>query len=238
MSKISSLAGPECQADPIKGDGFMTLRKRAGGALFTVTAAALAIGLGATTALAATTLTVKVTGSSSTGTVTASTSKTVFKDTRSGVTVTCTSSKASSSVPNGTHTGTSPVTIGSIKSLSFSGCTGPTGSVTIKVNKLPYALKIDSKTVSGKTDGIVTGVNNSVSTLGCSFVVTGSAPGFYNNGTHTLTQTPKLPITPLNKAVLTVSGVSGCSGLVINGDHATFTATYTVSPSSLKITSS
>jgi hypothetical protein len=216
----------------------MTLRRRAGGGLFAVTAAALAIGLGATTALAATTLTVKVTGSSSTGAISASTSKTTFKDTRSGVTVTCTSSKSKATVANGTHTGTSPVKIGSVSSLSFTGCTGPTGAVTIKVNKLPYSLKIDSKTVSGKTDGMVTGVNNTVITTGCSFVVTGSAPGFYNNGTHTLTQTPKLPITPLNKAVLTVSGVSGCAGLVLNGDHATFTATYTVSPSSLKITSS
>jgi hypothetical protein len=76
---------------------------------------------------------------------------------------------------------------------------------------------------------MITGVNTSVSTTGCSFNVTGSAPGFYTNSTHTLTLTPKLPITPLNKAQLTVSGVSGCSGLVNNGDHPAFNGSYKIS---------
>jgi len=214
------------------------MRRSIGRITFVGAAAALAIGFGATQVLAATTLTVKVSGSSSTGTVTASSTKTVLTDPRSGVAVTCTSSKTTAVVKNGTHTGTSPVQIGTITKLSFSSCTSVTGAVTVTVLALPYKLKIDSKTVSGKTDGIVSGVSTHVSTTGCSFNVTGSAPGFYNNGTHTLTQTPKLPITPLNKAQLTVSGVSGCAGLVVNGDHPTFKGTYTVTPSSLKITSS
>jgi hypothetical protein len=45
-----------------------------------------------------------------------------------------------------------------------------------------------------------------------------------------------LPITPLNTARLTVSNVAGCAGLVLNGDHATFTVTYTLSPATLTIT--
>jgi hypothetical protein len=215
----------------------MRIRKRAGSALLVVTASALAIGLSATMALATTaTLTVKVSGSSSTGTVTASSSKTVLTD--NGVSVTCTSSKATSVIKNGTHMGTSPVGIGTVTKLSFSGCTGPLGGVTVTVHSLPYKLSIDSKTVSGKTDGIISGVNTFVSTTGCSFTTSGSAPGFYNNGNHTLNMTSKLPITPLNKAQLTISGVSGCAGLIHNGDHPTYTATYTVSPTSLKITSS
>ena len=64
---------------------------------------------------------------------------------------------------------------------------------------------------------------------GCSFNVTGSAPGYYTNGSHTLTLTPKLPNKALNKAQLTISGVSGCAGLVSNGDHPTYTSTYTLS---------
>ena len=64
---------------------------------------------------------------------------------------------------------------------------------------------------------------------GCSFKVTGSAPGFYTNSTHKLSLTPKLPNTPLNKGRLTVSGVNGCAGLVNNGDHPSYTSTYTVS---------
>ena len=216
----------------------MGILRRTGSVLFLGSATAAVIALTAGPALAATTLTVKVTGSSSTGTVTASSSKTVLTDPRSGVSVTCTSSKSTAIVKNGTHTGTSPVQVGTVTKLSFTGCTGPTGAVTITVNALPYKLSVDSKTVSGKTDGIVSGISTHVSTTGCSFNTTGSAPGFYNNGNHTLNQTPKLPITPLNKAQLTVSGVSGCAGLVLNGDHPTFTGTYTASPSSLKITSS
>jgi hypothetical protein len=64
---------------------------------------------------------------------------------------------------------------------------------------------------------------------GCSFTVTGSAPGFYTNGTHKLTLTPKLPITPLNTARLTVGNVNGCAGLVSNGDHPSYKSTYTLS---------
>lgn len=216
----------------------MGILRRTGSVLFLGSATAAVIALTAGPALAATTLTVKVTGSSSTGTVTASSSKTVLTDPRSGVSVTCTSSKSTATVKNGTHTGTSPVQVGTVTKLSFTGCTGPTGAVTITVMALPYKLSVDSKTVSGKTDGIVSGISTHVSTTGCSFNTTGSAPGFYNNSNHTLNQTPKLPITPLNSAKLTVSGVSGCAGLVLNGDHPTFTGTYTATPTTLKITSS
>jgi hypothetical protein len=211
----------------------MTLRIRAGGGLFAATAAALAIGLGANTALAATTLTVKVSGG---GTISATSSSTVLTD--NGISLKCTKSTGKASVANGTKTGSSPVTIGSVTSLSFSGCTGPLGPVTVSVHKLPYKLQIDSKTVSGKTDGIVAGVNTSIASAACSLTVTGSAPGYYNNSNHTLNLTPSLPTKPLNSARLTVSNVSGCLGAINNGDHPTFKATYATSPTTLKITSS
>jgi hypothetical protein len=205
----------------------MRIRKRAGSALFVVAAVAMAIGLGATTALATSaTLTVKVTNG---GTYTASSSKTVLTD--NGVSVTCTGSKASGTIPTKTYTNaTTPVTVGTTAKLSFTGCTGPLGAVTVKVNALPYKVRVDSKTnSSGQTDGMVSGANTSVSMTGCSFKVTGSAPGFYTNGKHTLTLTNKLPIKPLNSARLTISNVSGCAGLVNNGDHPTYKSTYTVS---------
>lgn len=202
----------------------MTLRKRAAGALFTLTAAGLTVALGATTALAAT-LTVKVTNG---GTYTASTTKTVLTD--RGVSVTCTGSKGSGSVPTKTVTATSPVKVGTVASLSFSGCTGPLGAVKVTVSALPYSIKVDSKTNStGQTDGMITGVSTKVSMTGCSFNVTGSAPGFYQNSNHTLHLTKKLPITPLNTARLTISNVSGCAGLIVNGDHPSYTSTYAVS---------
>jgi hypothetical protein len=205
----------------------MRIRKRAGSALFVVAAAAAAIGLGATTALATSaTLTVKVTGG---GTYTATSSKTVLTD--NGVSVTCTGSKASGTIPTKTYTkATTPVTVGTSAKLSFSGCTGPLGAVTVKVNKLPYKVTVDSKTnAKGQTDGIITGANTSVSMTGCKFNVTGSAPGFYTNSSHTLSLTPKLPSKPLNSGQLTVSGVVGCASLVKNGDHPSYTSNYKVS---------
>ena len=76
---------------------------------------------------------------------------------------------------------------------------------------------------------MVAGANTSVTMTGCSFKVTGSAPGFYTNNGHTLTLTPTPPVKLLNKAQLTVSGVNGCAGLVSNGDHPAYKATYKVS---------
>ena len=207
----------------------MTLRKHAARGLFTVTAAALAIGFGATQALAATTLTVVVANG---GTIHASSSHTVLTD--NGISVTCSSSKGTASVPSKTTKGTSPVTIGSITALSFGGCTGPTGAVTVHVTKLPK-LQIDGKTSGSNTDGIVAGVSTSLTSTGCSFKVAGSAPGFWSNSSHTLNMTPSAK--GLNKAQLTISGVSGCLGLVHNGDHPSYTSTYTTG-SKMTITSS
>ena len=205
------------------------MRKGIGRILFTSTAAALAIGFGASSALATTaTLTVKVTHG---GTYTASSSSTVLTD--NGVSVTCTGSSAGGKIATKTYTSkTSPVKVGTSSTLSFTGCTGPLGAVTVTVNSLPYSVKVDSATnSSGQTDGMVTGVNTSVSMTGCSFVVTGGAPGYYTNSTHVLSLTPTLPQKALNKAQLTVSGVSGCAGLVNNGDHPTYKSNYTVSRS-------
>jgi hypothetical protein len=205
----------------------MGIRTRAGSTLFVVTAAAAAIGFGATAALATSaTLTVKVTGG---GSYTGTSSNTVLTD--NGVSVTCTKSTASGTIPTKTYTNaTTPVTVGTAAKLSFGGCTGPLGAVTVKVNKLPYKVQANTKTNSkGQTSGMVAGANTSVSMTGCSFKVTGSAPGYYANSGHTLTLTPTPPSKLSNKAQLTVSGVSGCAGLVKNGDHPAYKATYKVS---------
>ena len=107
---------------------FMGIRKRATSTLFVVAAAAAAIGLGATTALATTTtLSVKVTKG---GSYAAKSSHTVL--TEKGISVTCSSSKASGSVPSKSYHGGTPVTVGTAKTLSFSGCTGPLGKVTVR----------------------------------------------------------------------------------------------------------
>jgi len=205
----------------------MRIRKRAGSALLVGAAVATVIGLGTATALATSaTLTVRVTKG---GPYTAKSSKTVLTD--NGVSVTCSSSKTSGLVPTKTYAKAKvPVKVGTAAKLSFTGCTGPLGKVTVKVNKLPYHVTVTSKTnAKGQTDGLITGANTSVSMTGCSFRVTGSAPGFYSNGSHKLTLTPKLPNRPLASGRLTISGVSGCAGLVSNGDHPAYKSIYTLS---------
>ena len=209
----------------------MTLIKRASTALSTLAMAGAVVGLSAAPAMASTNLTVKI---SNGGTYTATASKTVLTD--NGVSVTCTStstthaSTASGKIPTATKTAASPVKIGTAAKLAFHNCSGPLGAVTTMVQALPYAVSVDSKTnSSGQTDGIISGTKVQVSMTGCSFTVTGSAPEFYTNKTHKLSVTNKLPITPLNKAQLTVSNVTGCANLVNNGDHPTFVSTYTVS---------
>jgi hypothetical protein len=211
----------------------MTITKRAGSVLFAGAAAAAVVALSAGSALAATTLTVKVSGG---GSYKATASKTVLKD--GLVAVTCVNkgsskaSTASGTITNGTHKGAAPVKVGTAAKLAFNNCTGPAGKVTTHVTKTPYAVSVVSKTnTAGQTAGVISGVAVKVSTTGCSFNVTGSSPGYYTNKSHTLTMTPKLPkgLTAPKSARLTVSGVSGCSGFVKNGDHPTFTSVYTLS---------
>lgn len=204
----------------------MTMRKWAGSVLFTAAGAAAVVGMTVGPALASTTLSVKV---SHGGSYTAKAGTTVLTD--NGISVTCSSSKGSGKLPSGTHHGKAPVKIGTVAKLSFSGCHGGLGGVTTHVQSKP-ALNADSKTNrKGQTDAAITNVKVSVSMTGCSFLVTGSAPGYYTNKTHTLTMTPKAPkgLKPLVKAQLTVSNVAGCNSLVNNGDHPTYKASYKVS---------
>jgi hypothetical protein len=218
------------------------MRNRIAGIVLSASAAALAIGLSATSALAATSITVKVTGG---GTSSASASKTVLSD--NGVNVTCTTSgstkasTASTTVKNQTKTGNAPLKVGTATKLTFNNCTGPLGPVTATPVAEPYSVNANSKTNgSGQTDATISGIKVNVSMTGCSFTVTGKAPGVYSNSKHTLTMEPssKLPIKPLSTAQLTVSNVNGCAGVVNNGDHPTYTSTYTLKPATLTIKSS
>jgi hypothetical protein len=210
----------------------MTITKRAGSVLFAGAAAAAMVALTASSALAATTLTVKVSGG---GSYKAAAPTTVLTD--GLVHVTCKSTKTSKAsttsgtISNGTHKAVAPVKVGTAAKLAFNNCTGPLGKVTTSVTKLPYTVSVDSKTTTkGQTDGIISGIAVNVTTTGCKFKVTGTTAGFYTNSNHTLTMTTasKLPVKPLKSAQLTVSGVTGCAGVVKNGDHPTYVATYTL----------
>ena len=210
----------------------MTMRKHVGSVLFTAAATAAVVGMSIGPALASTThLTVRV---SHGGSYRAKAGTTVLTD--GSVSVTCTSSKASGKIASGTDKGAAPVKIGTAKTLSFTGCTGETFPVTTTIKSTPYKVEVTSKTNSkGETDVVITGIQVDVSLTGCSFTVTGSAAGYLNNSRHTLNMTSKLPTKTargVKAAQLTISNVpSGeCFGVIHNGDHPTFKATYKVSP--------
>jgi hypothetical protein len=213
----------------------MAITRRVGGALAAAAAVVAVVGLSATPAMAASTkLTAKVTGG---GSITATASKTVLTNGSGAakVSVTCTSTKkaaasvASGSVKTGTYKGASPLKVGTTTKLSFNNCIGPLGAVKTTPESFPYVISVDSTTSSkGITDGIIGPVKVKVTMSDCSFTVTGSAPGYFDNANHTLVVTSKLPVKPLNKAQLTVSGVSGCLGVVKNGQHPTYTSTYQI----------
>ena len=209
----------------------MTIGKRAGALIGTLATTAAVVALGAAPALASTTLTVKITGG---GKFTATAKNTVLTD--GPVSVKCVTkgskpaSSAKGNIPSGTKTGKSPLKVGTTFALAFNNCTGPAGAVTTKVLSEPYPVSIDSKTNSkGQTAGIIGGIKVKVTTGPCTFMVTGSAPGFYTNGKHTLTMTPKLPVKATTKAQLTISNVNLCLGAVKNGDHPTFSSVFTLS---------
>src|SRR5438067_6834916 len=81
---------------------------------------AAVLGLAAGPALAATTWTVSPGGS-----ISATAGTTTLKDTGTGTTLNCSSSAAKGTVKSGS--GLAGAGIGSITSLTFSGCTGPLG---------------------------------------------------------------------------------------------------------------
>jgi hypothetical protein len=208
----------------------MAIRKRAVSALCGAVAAAAVVGLSIAPAMAmpAASLRAKVTGG---GSITATAGTTTLTD--GAVKVTCDSSKATGSIKNGTHSGAAPLKVGTTTKLSFSHCSNAlTGAVNNKPSGYPYSISVDSKTnKSGDTAGIIGPVTVAVTTTGCSFKVTGSAPGYYNNAKHLLVVTPKLPkgLKASKSAKLTIGSVSGCAGVVANGQHPTFSTTYKVS---------
>ncbi|QMU71056.1 hypothetical protein [Streptacidiphilus sp. P02-A3a] len=196
-----------------------------------VAAAAFAavVGFGTTQASAATTWTVSG-GTSFKATATSPT----LKDTSTSATLNCTSSAAAGTAVNGS--GLSGTGLASITSVSWVSCTGPLGiTFTVTPKNLPWSLNATSYNSStGTTTGTLSGVEASISGTLCSASFAGTSAttpatlnATYVNSTHTLS---------ISGGNLHAWGVSGCLGLINNGDAATYTAAYVVTPA-LTITS-
>lgn len=205
----------------------MAIRKRlTRRALFTGAATAVAIGASAGVALAVA-ITFSITPG---GNISASAGVTSLKDTATGSVLTCKTSKSTGTLKSG-H-GIAGTNIGSIKTLTFTTCTGPLGlTFTVTNSGFPWTLSGTAFNAgTGVTTGFINGIKSHLSGPSCSADVAGAtatAKGkvkvTYTNSTHKL----KVLATGGN---LHVFNVSGCAGLINSGDATTFTGTYTVTP--------
>jgi hypothetical protein len=194
--------------------------------LFTGAATAVAIGASAGVALA-----VAITFSIHPGgNISASAGTTKLHDVNTNQNLQCTSSKTTGTLKSGS--GISGTNLGSVKTLTFSGCTGPLGLVfTVTNSGFPWTLHGTAfNATSGVTTGNITGIKSHLSGTGCSADVGGATAGSagkvkvtYTNSTHKL----KVLATGGN---LHVFNVNGCGGLINTGDATQFTGTYTVTP--------
>ena len=201
------------------------------------------VGITAGTALAATPTFTTYTSHQTTGTLaytattgagTSSAPKITLVDTTAGVNLNCISGTAAGVFKLGKNISGSK--IASITGTTWNTCTGPLG-ITLAVKQVgSWYVNATTKTSSGgKTPGNISNVTATVSETptasNCEFTVTGSTSASYFNSSGTLAVAP---ITG-SSHVLTISKVTGCFGLINNGDNATFTGTYATSTNNGRI---
>jgi hypothetical protein len=204
-----------------QGEKLMPMLTRLRGAALTVAVVATVAVLGAGPAFAAT-WTVTPGGS-----VSGSAGTTTLKDSTTGTTISCSSSTATGTLKSGSGL-TNP--IGSIAGISFSNCTGPLGLAFTASVTGPLPLNANSYS-SGVTSGTITHIHGTVSSSGCSAVIDGTS-GTADNGTVNATftnSTSQLKVLTTG-STLHIYNVSGCFGLISNGDGATFSGTYNITP--------
>jgi hypothetical protein len=189
-------------------------------------AAVLVAALGGPAALAAATTTWTVQPG---GAITATAGSLTLTDTRSGASDTCESSTMSGTLKAGN--GLPGPGAGSISMAAFSGC-GHIGSRDFAPRGLPWHLNLGSyDAATGVSRGTISHLKLAFSITGCRAVVNGTS-GSTPDGVVAVTyanQTGKLKILP-HGGTLHWYHVSGCAGLLKNGDTATLSAAFTVSP--------
>ncbi|MET7858068.1 hypothetical protein ABZS81_12720 [Streptomyces sp. NPDC005318] len=156
----------------------------------------------------------------------ATASPTTLTDTNTGATLTCSSATATGQLPNGAASG-SP--LATITSTTWNSCSGPLGiTFTVQQNGIWNINAAPPLNASGGVDGTIDNVSAHITGSLCSADVTGGVPATYDNNGH-------LVVHPTNPPSLTISNVSGCLGLLNNGDTVAFDATYNVAPSTIRV---
>jgi len=192
-------------------------------------AAVLTATLGTAIAVAATTWTVRPGGP-----VSLTSGKVTLKDTTTDVLTTCPSAQMKGTLKVGS--GLSGTGIGSIALASFPQCgRGLPPAPVLTPVALPWHVNVTSyNATTGVVTGSVSGVRIRISSakLHCSGVVNGTGAiakdGIVRFSYADSTGTLKLLTTGGN---LHFYRIMGCAGLLNNGDQATLSASFTLSPS-------
>lgn len=163
------------------------------------------------------------------GPFTATVSPWTIRDPATGATITCGSLTLA-----GTLASSPGTTIGSVGSAAAGSCSGP-GGISLGLTFLGLPWTVDETAYSGSTGvatGTITGVRVQLSGPLCSATTAGVGgpvtPGTLN-WSHNNDTSPQL--LAVSGGALRVYSVSGCLGLLDNGDSATFASgTFTLSP--------
>ncbi|HEY0639592.1 MAG TPA: hypothetical protein VGD67_18235 [Pseudonocardiaceae bacterium] len=188
------------------------MRRRVMGILAAFGLAAASVVLGSGTAHAAT-WTVTPVGPYSA----ASTTTLVLTDTSTGTQLNCTSGTASGQA--------GPVVVDRLATITgstWSNCSGPSGITFNVAHAGTWAIHGLSHS-GGVTQGTIRNIAARLSGPFCSATVSGTVNGNYTNGTGILNVVAA-------GSTLRISNVSGCFGLLRNGDGATFVGSYRVTP--------
>lgn len=206
------------------------MRKTARNGLIMGAVLAAGIGLTATPALAASWT---VTGANADGSAYAVSDNTVLTNARNGTKLTCELSESMATINNATgHSGTG---IGTIDSSTWTNCTGPLGLTFTVTQSGTWSLNAVEPTADPNVGvASITGVTSQISGPFCSATFTGGVTGHYDNSTGILTLDPTDP-NPGNLS-LVASNVSGCLGLIQNGDVSTFSGDFQVDPDTVDVT--
>lgn len=147
-----------------------------------------------------------------------------FTDTRSSTTVGCTSGTASGTIKLGRRVAAAKM--GTVTKTAYTSCTAVGGLVTLTQTQVgTWYLNGSGKTANGVTKVFISNVKAKISSTACSLTLTGSADATYTNSTGKLAVKPRAGSGHKLKA----SNVSGCSGLITNGDVIAFVGTFRVS---------
>ena len=183
------------------------------------------VGLGTTSSFAATATWTVSPGSS----FTAQSHESTLTDSKTGIAMSCSSSHASGALKTGT--GLTGAGIGSITALAFGNCTaGGLVNVTGIVTNGHFPWKLNAVSYkSGVTSGTITGIHAMVSGAGCSAALDGTSASA-DNGEVSIMYTNSTGALKIlsSGADLHIYDVSGCAGLIGNGDPTTLAGTYTL----------